>query len=131
MEEFGVGPNGAMLYAMDFLYENRCWLLDGLNREIESKQPLYKIEKLISNSEQSQRIQCSSELAANFTVIYDLPGQVELYLQNDSTKNLIKYLQKNLIQNTCILELFDATYIYQVNDFVSMCMMSLVTMINL
>lgn len=97
MEEFEVGPNGAMLYAMDFLYENRSWLLDCLNREIESKQPLYKIEKLISNSEQSQRIQCSSELAANFTVIYDLPGQVELYLQNDSTKNLIKYLQKNLI----------------------------------
>lgn len=30
-----------------------------------------------------------------------------------------------------ILELFDSTYIYQVNDFVALSMMSLVTMINL
>ncbi len=26
MEEFQVGPNGAMLYAMDFLFENKNWL---------------------------------------------------------------------------------------------------------
>jgi hypothetical protein len=30
----------------------------------------------------------------------------------------------------CLLELFDATYIYNIDDFVSMCMMALTTGIN-
>lgn len=65
------------------------------------------------------------------TLIFDLPGQMELYLQSDSLKRVINALIKKFSLKTCLLELFDATYIYEVNNFVSMCFISLTTGMNI
>lgn len=56
---------------------------------------------------------------------------MELYLQSDSIKNVIASLVKKFQLKTCLLELFDATYIYEVNNFVSMCLISLTTGMNI
>ena len=52
---------------------------------------------------------------------------MELYLQSDSIKNVIESLIKKFKLRSCILELFDASYIGEVNNFVSMCLISLTT----
>ena len=56
---------------------------------------------------------------------------MELYLQSDSLKKVIEALIKKFKLKACLLELFDATYIYEVNNFVSMCLISLTTSINI
>ena len=46
-------------------------------------------------------------------------------------KNVIESLIKKLSLKACVLELFDATYIDEVNNFVSMCLISLTTGVNI
>lgn len=43
---------------------------------------------------------------------------------------VLEALKKRFKFRCCLLELFDATYIYEINDFVSMCMIALTTGIN-
>jgi len=65
MQEYGLGPNGAMLYCMEYLEANFDWLLGEL-----------------------------SKLDQETWVVFDLPGQVELSTNHDSLKNIIVRLTK-------------------------------------
>lgn len=64
MEEDDLGPNGAVLYALEELEHNMDWLEKGL-----------------------------SELGEDY-VIFDCPGQVELYTHHSSLRNIFYRLQK-------------------------------------
>jgi hypothetical protein len=70
MDEFGLGPNGAMIYCLEYLEANLDWLLDGL-----------------------QALQDDEDQKADYFV-FDMPGQVELSTNHDSLKNIIKKLEK-------------------------------------
>lgn len=65
MNEFGLGPNGGMLYCMEYLEANYDWLEDRLK-----------------------------ELDKEDYVLFDLPGQVELSTNHPSVKNIIRKLTK-------------------------------------
>lgn len=62
----GLGPNGAMIYCMQFLEQNLGWLVD----KIKEKQCRY--------------------------FLIDMPGQVELYTNHESLKNIIKELNTHI-----------------------------------
>jgi GTPase SAR1 family protein len=64
MEEDDLGPNGAVLYALEELEHNMEWLEAGL-----------------------------SELGEDY-VLFDCPGQVELYTHHSSLRNIFFRLQK-------------------------------------
>ena len=64
MEEDDLGPNGAVLYALEELENNMEWLEQGL-----------------------------SELGEDY-VLFDCPGQVELYTHHSSLRNIFFRLQK-------------------------------------
>ena len=66
MDEYGLGPNGAMLYCMEYLEENFDWLEKGLE-----------------------------ELGKDAYVVFDLPGQVELSTNHDSLKRIVEKLTKD------------------------------------
>lgn len=66
MEEMELGPNGALVYCMEYLMENTDWLQEELN----------------------------SKVATDDYVIFDCPGQIELYSHLDVFRGFIKYLQK-------------------------------------
>ena len=66
MEEYGLGPNGGMLYSMEYLETNYDWL--------EAK-----LKKLDDDA----------------YVLFDLPGQVELSTNHDSIKRIVKRLVKS------------------------------------
>ena len=66
MQEFGLGPNGGMLYCMEYLEANYDWLEDRLK-----------------------------ELDKDDYVLFDLPGQVELSTIHPSVKNIIRRLTKS------------------------------------
>jgi GTPase SAR1 family protein len=64
MEEDDLGPNGAVLYALEELEQNMDWLEKGLG-----------------------------ELGEDY-VLFDCPGQVELYTHHSSLRNIFFRLQK-------------------------------------
>jgi len=66
MSEHGLGPNGGMLYCMEYLEANYDWLEDRLR-----------------------------ELGKDAYVLFDLPGQVELSTNHNSLKRIIEKLGKS------------------------------------
>jgi GPN-loop GTPase len=66
MNEHGLGPNGGMLYCMEYMEENFDWLEDRL-----------------------------AELGKDSYVLFDIPGQVELSTSHDSLKRIIGKLVKS------------------------------------
>lgn len=101
MQEFKLGPNGSMIYAMEFLETNIDWLVN-------------KIEQ-------------SSERY----FIFDLPGQVEIFSNHSSLKNIIKALSTRLNMQISAIHLVDSTYLYEKNRFLASLMLSLTAVIGM
>lgn len=62
--ELSLGPNGSLLYAMEFLEHNMAWLDKKLN---ENKDKY---------------------------IVFDFPGQIELYTHNDCIRKILHRLDK-------------------------------------
>ena len=101
MQEYKLGPNGSMIYAMEFLETNIDWLVN-------------KIEQ-------------SSERY----FIFDLPGQVEIFSNHSSLKNIIKALSTRLNMQISAIHLVDSTYLYEKNRFLASLMLSLTAVIGM
>lgn len=70
MDEHSLGPNGGMLYAMEYLEANFDWLEEKLQEVLEG-QP-----------------------RGNAYVIFDTPGQVELWTNHGSLRRIVERLTK-------------------------------------
>lgn len=79
-EEHSLGPNGAMLYAMEYLEANMDWLEQGL-------------QEIVKDQEE--------ELRGPAYIIFDTPGQVELWTNHDSLKRIIYKLTKQDYRVCC------------------------------
>ncbi|KAI8971289.1 hypothetical protein BD414DRAFT_518097 [Trametes punicea] len=101
MDEFGLGPNGGMLYCMEYLEANYDWLEDRLK-----------------------------ELDKDDYVLFDLPGQVELSTNHPSVKNIIRKLTKSGFRLAAV-HLCDAHYVTDASKYVSVLMLSLRAMLHL
>jgi GTPase SAR1 family protein len=100
MEEFNLGPNGGLIYAIEFLEKNFDWLLK-------------KLEQYTDNY-----------------VIFDCPGQVELYTHHDSMRKIFKLLQKEGY-SICCVHLIDSYYCSSASNYIAAVLTSLGTMIHL
>lgn len=100
MENLTLGPNGALMYCMEYLEENFDWLLN----------QLVKIK--------------------NCYLIFDMPGQVELYTHHQSIKNIFDKLTK-LDYHLCAVLLIDSHYCSEPPKFISTLLLSLSTMMQL
>ncbi|KAL4244951.1 GPN-loop GTPase family protein [Abortiporus biennis] len=101
MKELGLGPNGAMLYCMEYLEANYDWLDDRLK-----------------------------ELGKDAYVLFDLPGQVELSTNHESVKRIIQKLGKSGFRLAAV-HLCDAHYVTDATKYISVLMLSLRAMLHL
>ena len=65
MEEMELGPNGALMFCMEYLLENQNWLIE-------------QLQELV---------------AEDSYVLFDCPGQIELFNDRDIFRELIKIIQ--------------------------------------
>lgn len=116
MTEYSLGPNGGLVYCMDFLEKNFRWLEDSIVASIKK-----------------QKSQSNDLRNLPPYVLFDLPGQIELFLSSDSLKSVLLMLQKStqLGFTLCSVELFDSHYIYDIIKFYSVAIYSLITLTNL
>ncbi|ORX45316.1 hypothetical protein DM01DRAFT_1411066 [Hesseltinella vesiculosa] len=100
MNELKLGPNGGIMYCMEYLLENIDWL----------------IEKL--------------QAIKDHYIIFDFPGQVELFTHHHGVKDLIQALQKQHFRLVAV-HLVDAHYCTDPTKYISVLLLSLKTMIQL
>ncbi|KAJ5083419.1 hypothetical protein N7456_012846 [Penicillium angulare] len=100
MDEDHLGPNGATLYALEELEENYSWLEDGLK-----------------------------ELGDDY-VLFDCPGQVELFTHHSSLRNIFYRIQK-LGYRLIVIHLVDSYTLTLPSMYISGLLLSLRTMLQL
>lgn len=84
MEEVGLGPNGGLIYCFEFLMENLDWLTEALD-----------------------------SLTEDYLIIFDMPGQIELYTHIPILPNLMKFLSQpgSLDVRMAAVYLLEATFV--------------------
>ncbi|RCI14954.1 hypothetical protein L249_6767 [Ophiocordyceps polyrhachis-furcata BCC 54312] len=84
MTEVGLGPNGGLIYCFEFLLENLDWLTEALD-----------------------------SLTEEYLIIFDMPGQIELYTHIPILPTLIRFLSQPgaLDIRTAALYLLEATFV--------------------
>lgn len=101
MDDLKLGPNGALMYCMEYLEVNFDWLLEKL-KQLEHENYL----------------------------IFDLPGQVELFTHHNSIKNIFNKLQSYGF-HLCVVHLVDSHYCSDASKFISTLLLSLSTMLQI
>jgi hypothetical protein len=83
MEEMSLGPNGGLIYCFEFLLENLDFLTDPLE-----------------------------EVTDEYLIIFDMPGQIELYTHVPILPNLVKHLMRGSLNiNMCAAYLLESTFV--------------------
>mmetsp|Transcript_10006 Transcript_10006/g.15116 ORF Transcript_10006/g.15116 Transcript_10006/m.15116 type:complete len:273 (-) Transcript_10006:45-863(-) len=101
MEELNFGPNGGLVYCMEYLLQNSDWLQDELENIGEDEY-----------------------------LILDCPGQIELYSHLPIMHNLIRQMEM-WGYRMVVVYLLDALFVLEPEKFISGCMLSLSCMIQL
>lgn len=99
-DEFNFGPNGGLVFCMEYLIENATWLAEELGDVDEDY------------------------------IIFDCPGQIELYTHMTVIRQLITMLQ-NLNFRICGVFLMDVQFMIDASKFLSGTLAALSAMINL
>ncbi|TID29659.1 hypothetical protein CANINC_001778 [Pichia inconspicua] len=100
-EELGLGPNGALIYCFEFLLDNLDWFDDQIGD--------YN----------------------NDYLIFDCPGQVELYSHVPIVPVLVQHLQQQLGYRLCCTYLLEAPFVVDRGKFFSGALSAMSTMIFL
>lgn len=91
MEEMSLGPNGGLIYCFEFLMENLDWLTDPLE-----------------------------EVTDDYLIVFDMPGQIELYTHVPILPGLVKHLMSgSLNMRMCAAYLLEATFVIDRPKFFS------------
>jgi len=102
MDEMELGPNGALLACMEYLEEE---LEDWLSEELEP----YGDEDYL---------------------LFDCPGQIELYSHSSVFRALLRYLQNNGWQ-VCVVYCLDSQFVTDAAKFIAGCLQVLAAMAHL
>jgi len=102
-----LGPNGGLVYAIEYIEKNFEWLQ-------------VKLEQLLSANKTSKK---------NY-VLFDFPGQIELYTHHNSVRNFVNKLSA-LDYRLCVVNLVDSYYCTDASKFVSVLLTSLNMMVHI
>lgn len=100
MDSLKLGPNGGLIYCMEFLEKNLDWLKGELDK------------------------------VAGKYLLFDCPGQVELYTHHNSVRNVLAQLQQWDYRLVAV-HLVDSHYCSDASKFISVLLTSLSTMLQI
>ena len=103
MDAYGLGPNGALLYCIEFLCSNRAWLEERLAPYVEEGEYL----------------------------VIDCPGQAELYTSHEGLSSLLTPLIRSLDLRLVALHLVDAHHCADPAKFIAGSVLALQAMTRL
>ncbi|GAA5960102.1 hypothetical protein JCM3765_002469 [Sporobolomyces pararoseus] len=124
MREFGLGPNGGMLYCLEYLENNLDWL------ELEIEQVLNQALKEHNNNKDKGGSQQEWKKEEMY-IVFDTPGQVELSTNHQSLKKVLDFLQNKMNFRLAAIHLTDSSHILDASKYISILLLSLRTMLQL
>ncbi|XP_008181382.1 GPN-loop GTPase 2 [Acyrthosiphon pisum] len=98
MDYVNLGPNGALIYCIEYLEKRLDWLLE-------------KLRKL-----------------TDYYLFFDCPGQVEIYTHHNSMKNIMSAIKNELDLRLCCVQLIDCHYCSDPGKYISALLMCTSTM---
>ena len=101
MDGSGLGPNGGIVHALETLETNFDWLEEGL-ASIDDQY-----------------------------IIFDCPGQVELFTHHASLRNIVQRLERKLGYRLVVVHLIDAHYCTQAAQYISVLLLALRSMLQM
>ena len=107
MEEEGLGPNGGLIYCIEYLAANLDWLEAALGRAVEAGE------------------------GDSAYVLFDCPGQVELYTHHPAMRSILQTLTSGWNLRLAAVHLVDASYCTDPTKYLSVLLTSLSTMVQL
>ncbi|KAH9473909.1 hypothetical protein MJO28_000258 [Puccinia striiformis f. sp. tritici] len=122
MEFHKLGPNGSILFCLEFLEKNFDWFSE-------------RLAALTSPSSSSTSTSTASAANGSLAqeidyIVLDLPGQVEISTDHDSLKNILHKLEK-LDWRLAVVQLTDSTHIVDPVKYISIVLLNLKTMLHL
>lgn len=134
MEKLKLGPNGAIIHCMEVLSDNYGWLFDQITSLVQTE-----VEKFEENKKKQDKgtsdERMDRELNKNKPyLIFDCPGQSELYTHHTAMRETIKKItarNKYFDLRLVCLNLCDAHHVSDLGKYIGLLMNSLSTMMNL
>ena len=147
MSHYSLGPNGALIYCMEYLEKNVDWLLDEISkvqRRYYRKKSLGGVDE-VNHEEENQDSDSQDEMNEeddendnedevphDLYVLIDLPGQAELFTHYKCVHNIVhEHLIRILDYRLCCVHVVDAYHCADASKYISVILLSLTTMINL
>ena len=106
MKQLGLGPNGGLVYCMEYLEAHCDEVIEMIEAEIRSQ-------------------------SDDTYLIIDLPGQIELYTHGNAVPKLLSKLVKNLDLRLVAVQLIDAHYCTEPANFLSAALLGTTVMLKL
>ncbi|BGP25459.1 ATP binding protein [Rhodotorula toruloides] len=134
MDAHGLGPNGAMLYCLEYLEANVEWLEEELEkamRKLEEEGDVFEEEEEEVDEVDGGKRERRKWQRDEVYVVFDTPGQVELSTNHGSLKRIIEALQKRMGFRLAAVHLMDSTHILDASKYVSVLLLALRTMLQL
>lgn len=103
MEKTQLGPNGGLIYCMEYLEEHAEEIVEAIQ----------------------------SRLTEKMYLIIDLPGQVELFTHNECVQNLLNRMVRAWDMRLTVVQLMDAFYCTDASKFLSATLLGTTTMLRL
>lgn len=105
-----LGPNGSLMYCVEYIERNIDWLIQRLEALLEKHKSLALPPAYL---------------------LFDCPGQIELYTHHGSVHRIIEALIKRMDLRLCCVNLIDSYYCANSANFISALLTSLSTMLHL
>jgi GTPase SAR1 family protein len=105
MKQLGLGPNGGLVYCMEYLEAHVDQLVEMIRERVEEHDNPY--------------------------LIFDLPGQVELYSHSNTVPRLLEKLVKVLDLRLVAVQLIDSHYCTEPANFLSAALLGTTLMLRL
>ena len=105
MKQLGLGPNGGLVYCMEYIEAHVSDIVTMIQEAIESEDSPY--------------------------LIFDLPGQVELYTHGTAVPRILQELVKILDLRLVAIQLIDSHYCTEPTNFLSAALLGTTTMLRL
>eukprot|EP01062_Namystynia_karyoxenos_P073715 TRINITY_DN70535_c0_g1_i1.p1 TRINITY_DN70535_c0_g1~~TRINITY_DN70535_c0_g1_i1.p1 ORF type:complete len:318 (+),score=95.80 TRINITY_DN70535_c0_g1_i1:43-996(+) len=104
MRSEALGPNGAFVFCVEYLVANEDWLME--------------------------RLQAVARDGRAY-LLFDCPGQVELYTQHAAFRSLVDWLQRAADIRLCAVHLVDSLHVRSAPHYISALLLSLTSMLQL
>eukprot|EP00921_Rhytidocystis_pertsovi_P015596 GHVQ01024799.1.p1 GENE.GHVQ01024799.1~~GHVQ01024799.1.p1 ORF type:complete len:472 (+),score=79.12 GHVQ01024799.1:52-1467(+) len=106
MEELSLGPNGSLVYCLEYLMDNFEWLSEKISHEINDD-------------------------ADDEYVLIDCPGQVELYCHLPIMKNIVTQLERSCNCRLCVVYCLEGTWLEEASKVIAGEILALSAMMSL